>query len=102
MWEDGWGSNSSSLDEKDDRFENKNYYMGILGLIVSVLLLIGLIQGFYKYKGIDVTFGIKDMSSPYYQFGVSFIEYIDEEGNSAEELSIFLIFFSLQAMFYKI
>jgi hypothetical protein len=72
---------------------------GFLWFLV-MMNVIALCKGFYKNGGFDVLLEFKLLSNPYYNIGMSFIAY-PEEDHVEEEFTIGLFFVNLVIVFYK-
>ncbi len=72
--------------------------LGILGLFI----LYPIVMGFMGVEEFEFRLEIKSFSSPYYVFGLFFVEHSTEDPEYVEqELTIALYFFSLVFIFYK-
>ena len=69
-------------------------------LVLVITVLIPLIKGFSNHKGFDILLEFKLYSNPYYNIGISFIAY-PEEDHVEEEFTIGLFFINLVIVFYK-
>jgi len=76
--------------------------MDVLLVFVGMLFLMAMVIGLYGYEEIDISIGVKQWDSPYYQFGISFVEHTLSDGNIEQELSINLFLINLNIVFYKI
>lgn len=65
-----------------------------------IMNVIALFKGFYKNEGYDVLLELKLFSNPYYNIGMSFIAY-PEEDYIEEEFTIGLFFINFVIVFYK-
>ena len=72
---------------------------GFLWFLV-MMNVIALCKGFYKNGGFDVLLELKLLSNPYYNIGMSFIAY-PEEDHVEEEFTLGLFFINLVIVFYK-
>ena len=74
-----------------------------IGVLYCCLVFIGCsaIIGWINYIEVDFVFEIKGWSNPYFQFGVSFLEYEVDEDHIEQELSIGLFLFNIKLIFYK-
>lgn len=72
---------------------------GFLWFLV-IMNLISLFKGFYKNEGFDIILEFKLLSNPYYNIGMSFIAY-PEEDHVEEEFTIGLFFINFVIVFYK-
>lgn len=70
----------------------------LLALVITVA--IPLIKGFSNHKGFDILLEFKLYSNPYYNIGISFIAY-PEEDHIEEEFTLGLFFINLVIVFYK-
>jgi len=61
-----------------------------------------LVIGFNGYEEIDIQIGVKQWDSPYFQFGIQFIEHTLSDGNIEQQLSLNFFFFNIDVIFYKI
>ena len=82
--------------------ELKALYMtiGVLLLVLGITILIPLIKGFSNHQGFDILLEFKLYSNPYFNIGISFVAY-PEEDYLVEEFTIGLFFFNLVIVFYK-
>ena len=74
--------------------------MGGIYLFLMMMSLIALFKGFYKNEGFDILIELKLLSNPYYNIGVSFVAY-PEEDHIEEEFTIGLFFINFVIVFYK-
>lgn len=74
--------------------------MGGIYLFLVMMNLIALCRGFYKNGGFDILLEFKLLSNPYYNIGMSFIAY-PEEDHVEEEFTIGLFFINFVIVFYK-
>jgi hypothetical protein len=74
-----------------------------IGVLYCCLVFIvsSVIIGWMNYIEVDFVFEIKEWSNPYFQFGVSFLEYEVDEDHIEQELSIGLFLFNIKLIFYK-
>lgn len=70
----------------------------ILGVILVVLLGIALVYGMKNVSIVDVLIEINTFSSPYYVFGISFLQM---EQENVEQLTIGFVFINLNVLFVK-
>ena len=72
-------------------------------IVILLLLVIGvpIIWGTYNVGQIDFLLEKKQLSSPYYCLGVSFIEIPREDDIIQQELCIGLYFINIVVIFYK-
>lgn len=76
--------------------------MGIEILYAFGLIIVcSAIIGWMNYIEVDFVFEIKGWSNPYFQIGVSFLEYEVDEGHIEQELAIGLFLFNIKIVFYK-
>jgi len=61
-----------------------------------------LVIGLNGYEEIDIQIGVKQWDSPYFQFGIQFIEHTLSDGNIEQQLSLNFFFFNIDVIFYKI
>lgn len=77
-------------------------YMEIQILYGCLLLVVcSAIIGWMNYEEVDFVFEVKGWSNPYFQFGISFLEYSLDDGYIEQELSIGLFLFNVKIIFYK-
>jgi hypothetical protein len=76
--------------------------MDVLLVFVGMLFLMAIVIGLRGYEEIDIEIGVKQWSSPYFQFGIQFIEHSLSDGNIEQELSLNLFFLNISIIFYKI
>lgn len=69
-------------------------------LFLVITVVIPLIKGFSNNKGFDILLELKLYSNPYYNIGVSFVAY-PEEDQLIEEFTLGLFFFNFVMVFYK-
>lgn len=74
--------------------------MGGIYWFLIIMNLIALCKGFYKNGGFDILLEFKLLSNPYYNIGMSFIAY-PEEDHVEEEFTIGLFFINFVIVFYK-
>lgn len=74
-----------------------------ISIVYGVLLLIvcSFVIGWMNYIEVDFVFEVKGWSNPYFQLGVSFLEYQVDEEHIEQELSIGLFLFNIKFIFYK-
>lgn len=72
----------------------------ILLLLLIALLIMSLVYGFKNYLDIDLIFEINMLSSPYYQFGISFFGE-NNRTHHVQTLCIGIIFINVVIVFYK-
>jgi len=70
----------------------------ILGVILVVLLGIALVYGMKNVSIVDVLIEINTFSSPYYVFGISFLQM---EQENVEQLTIGFVFININILFVK-
>lgn len=73
--------------------------MVIIWFLVMMTVL-AVVMGFYKNGGFDILLEIKLYSNPYFNVGVSFIAY-PEEDHVEEEFTLGLFFINVVIVFYK-
>jgi hypothetical protein len=61
-----------------------------------------LVIGLDGYEEIDIIIGVKEWNSPYFQFGIQFIEHTLSDGNVEQQLSLNLFLLNIDIVFYKI
>jgi hypothetical protein len=61
-----------------------------------------LVIGLNGYEEIDIMIGVKEWDSPYFQFGIQFVEHTLSDGNIEQQLSLNFFFFNIDIIFYKI
>jgi hypothetical protein len=61
-----------------------------------------LVIGLNGYEEIDIMIGVKQWDSPYFQFGIQFVEHTLSDGNIEQQLSLNFFFFNIDVIFYKI
>lgn len=76
-------------------------FMNVLLMFIGLLIVLSICIGVYRYVEIDVEIAVKQWDSPYYQFGISFVQHTLEDGNIEEELSLNMFFFNVNVIFYK-
>jgi hypothetical protein len=76
--------------------------MDVLLVFVGMLFLMALGIGLYGYDEIELEIGVKQWNSPYFQFGIQFIEHTLSDGNIEQQLSLNLFFINIDIIFYKI
>ena len=76
--------------------------MYTLLLFLLLLTVMALVIGFNGYEEIDIQIGVKQWDSPYFQFGIQFIEHTLSDGNIEQQLSLNFFFFNIDVIFYKI
>ena len=76
--------------------------MNTLLLFVGLLIVMSIVIGVSNVVEVDLQIGVKQWNSPYFQFGVQFIEHTLSDGNIEQELSLNLFFFNVNVIFYKI
>jgi len=74
----------------------------ILLIILITYLFYPLFLGYRKAMYVDFILEVKVFSSPYYTFGISFIQHDTEDPEYVEqEFTIALFLFSMSLVFYK-
>jgi hypothetical protein len=68
---------------------------------IGLLIVCSVVIGWMNYIEVDFVFEIKGWSNPYFQIGVSFLEYKVDEEHIEQELSIGLFLFNVKIIFYK-
>ena len=76
--------------------------MYTLLLFLLLLTVMALVIGLNGYEEIDIAIGVKEWNSPYFQFGIQFIEHTLSDGNIEQQLSLNFFFFNIDIIFYKI
>ena len=76
--------------------------MDVLLVFVGMLFLMALGIGLRGYEEIDIQIGVKQWDSPYFQFGIQFIEHTLSDGNVEQQLSLNLFLLNIDIVFYKI
>lgn len=76
--------------------------MYTLLLFLLLLTVMALVIGLNGYEEIDIQIGVKQWDSPYFQFGIQFIEHTLSDGNIEQQLSLNFFFFNIDVIFYKI
>lgn len=74
--------------------------MSVVLIFVAIMAVIALVIGFYKNGGFDILLEFKLYSNPYFNIGVSFMAY-PEEDHVEEEFTIGLFFVNFVIVFYK-
>jgi len=76
--------------------------MYTLLLFLLLLTVMALVIGLNGYEEIDIMIGVKQWDSPYFQFGIQFVEHTLSDGNIEQQLSLNFFFFNIDVIFYKI
>lgn len=74
--------------------------MVVLIWFLVMMVVIALCKGFYGNGGFDILIELKLLSNAYYNIGVSFVAY-PEEDHIEEEFTIGLFFINFVIVFYK-
>lgn len=67
---------------------------------ILIMAVIALCIGFYRNEGFDILLELKLYSNPYFNIGLSFMAY-PEEDHIEEEFTLGLFFVNLVIVFYK-
>ena len=71
-------------------------------LFIALTIIISVIVGLRRFIEMDFIIGVKDLSSPYFNIGVSFEEHgTDDPDYIEQELIIGLFFINIIFVFYK-
>ena len=76
----------------------KTYSM--IYIIVTLLVVTSLVHGFSRYNEIDFALEINLFRSPYFLIGLSYTEFILEDGNVERELRIGFFFVNISVLFW--
>ena len=76
--------------------------MSVFLLFLLMLTVMSLVIGLDGYEEIDIIIGVKQWNSPYFQFGIQFIEHTLSDGNVEQQLSLNLFLLNIDIVFYKI
>ncbi len=76
--------------------------MSVFLLFLLMLTVMSLVIGLDGYEEIDIIIGVKEWNSPYFQFGIQFIEHTLSDGNVEQQLSLNLFLLNIDIVFYKI
>lgn len=71
-----------------------------VGIGILIMAVIALCIGFYNNGGFDILLELKLYSNPYFNIGLSFMAY-PEEDHIEEEFTLGLFFINLVIVFYK-
>ena len=69
-------------------------------IIVTLLIVTSLVHGFSRYNEIDFALEINLFRSPYFLIGLSYTEFILEDGNVERELRIGFFFVNISVLFW--
>jgi hypothetical protein len=69
-------------------------------IIVTLLIVTSLVHGFSRYNEIDFALEINLFRSPYFLIGLSYTEFILDDGNVERELRIGFFFVNISVLFW--
>lgn len=76
--------------------------MGVMVILVCSLVAYPIIWGIVDSDDIEIQIELKNLSSPYYKFGLEFVRFeLDDEEYIEEEFTIGLFIVNLVFIFYK-
>lgn len=69
-------------------------------IIATLLIVISLVHGFSRYNEIDFALEINLLKSPYFLVGLSYTEFILDDGNIERELRIGFFLINISVLFW--